>query len=241
MKAIKQIIQRIIKKHKMTNSNPAIEEIDQAEQRPKASSAKLTAEEVKKAIYIDYEGNIKLPPTLLGWYVDGEYKASILEPLFETCENRYKAKGVYVEDHTQLALRLIQQAEDEGRLIVSWSEHDYLLMCKVLMPRDAERLKLVYRNAIRTARPWYRQKYGPLPEKASLDFFEDLLGFHVPERFGLGLVGKALGLIRGQIQEGRSYAKLNNAAREGWTTVVRHNKLDLEGMAHVLRVMTTEA
>ena len=237
MKAIKQIIQRFIEKHKMTNSNPAIEEIDQAEQRPKASSAKLTAEEVKKAIYIDYEGNIKLPPTLLGWYVDGEYMASILEPLFETCENRYKAKGIYVEDHTQLALRLIQQAEDEGRLIVSWSEHDYLLMCKVLMPSDAERLKLFYRNAIRTARPWYRQKYGPLPEKASLNFFEDLLGFYVPDRFGLGLVGESLRLIRGQIEEGRSYADFSKAAKNGWTSVVRHNKLDLEGMTFVLQEM----
>ena len=237
MKAIKQIIQRIIEKHKMTNSNPAIEEIDQAEQRPKASSAKLTAEEVKKAIYIDYEGNIKLPPTLLGWYVDGEYMASILEPLFETCENRYKAKGIYVEDHTQLALRLIQQAEDEGRQIVSWSEHDYLLMCKVLMPSDAERLKLFYRNAIRTARPWYRQKYGPLPEKASLNFFEDLLGFYVPDRFGLGLVGESLRLIRGQIEEGRSYADFSKAAKNGWTSVVRHNKLDLEGMTFVLQEM----
>ena len=238
MKVIKQIIQRIIEKHKMTNSNRAIEEIDQAEQRPKASSAKLTAEEVKKAIYIDYEGNIKLPPTLIGWYVDGKYMASILEPLFETCENRYKAKGVYVEDHKQLALRLIQQAEDEGRLIVSWSEHDYLLMCKVLMPSDAERLKLFYRNAIRTARPWYRQKYGPLPEKASLNFFEDLLGFYVPDRFGLGLVGEALRLIRRQIEGGRSYADFSKAAKNGWTSVVRHNKLDLEGMAFVLKKMT---
>jgi hypothetical protein len=237
MKAIKQIIQRIIEKHKMTNSPRAIEAIDQAEQRPKASSAKLTAEEVKKAIYIDYEGNIKLPPTLLGWYVDGKYMASILEPLFETCENRYKAKGVYVEDHKQLALRLIQQAEDEGRLIVSWSEHDYLLMCKVLMPSNAERLKLVYRNAIRTARPWYRQKYGPLPEKASLNFFEDLLGFYVPDRFGLGLVGESLRLIRVQIEEGRSYADFSKAAKNGWTSVVRHNKLDLEGMEFVLQEM----
>jgi hypothetical protein len=237
MKAIKQIIQRIIEKHKMTNSPRAIEAIDQAEQRPKASSAKLTAEEVKKAIYIDYEGNIKLPPTLLGWYVDGKYMASILEPLFETCENRYKAKSVYVEDHMQLALRLIQQAEDEGRLIVSWSEHDYLLMCKVLMPSDAERLKLFYRNAIRTARPWYRKKYGPLPEKASLNFFEDLLGFYVPDRFGLGLVGEALRLIRGQIKEGRSYVDFSKAAKNGWTSVVRHNKLDLEGMEFVLQEM----
>jgi hypothetical protein len=238
MKAIKQIIQRIIEKHKMTNSTRATEAIDQAEQRPKASSAKLTAEEVQKAIYIDYEGNIKLPPTLLGWYVDGKYMASILEPSFETCENRYKAKGVYVEDHMQLALRLIQQAEDEGRLIVSWSEHDYLLMCKVLTPSDAERLKLLYRNAIRTGRPWYRQKYGPLPEKASLNFFEDLLGFYVPDRFGLGLVGESLRLIRVQIKEGRSYADFSKAAKNGWTSVVRHNKLDLEGMVFVLQEMT---
>ena len=209
------------------------------EQRPKASGAKLTALEAKNAIYIDYEGNMKLPPTLLGWYVDGEYMASILEPLFETCKNRYKAKGIQVEDHAQLALKLIQQAEEEGRLIVSWSEHDYLLMCKVLKPSDGERLKVIYRNAIRTARPWYRQKYGPLPEKASLDFFEDLLGFHVPERFGLGLVGNSLRLIRDQIKEGRGYAELTNAARDGWTTVVRHNKLDLEGMAYVLQKIST--
>jgi hypothetical protein len=203
------------------------------EQRPKASGAELTAQEAKSAIYIDYEGNMKLPPTLLGWYVDGEYKASILEPLFETCKNRYKAKGIHVEDHAQLALKLIQKAEDEGRLIVSWSEHDYLLMNKVLRPSDGERLKVIYRNAIRTARPWYKQKNG----KASLEFFEDLLGFHVPERFGRGLVGNSLRLIRGQIEEGRGYAELTNAARDGWTTVVRHNKLDLEGMAFVLKEM----
>ena len=209
------------------------------EQRPKASGAELTAQEAKNAIYIDYEGNIKLPPTLLGWYVDGEYKASVLEPLFETCKNRYKAKGILVEDHAQLALKLIQQAEGEGRQIVSWSEHDYLHMCKVLKPSDAERLKVVYRNAIRTAKPWYKKKYGPLPVNASLDFFEDLLGFHVPERFGLGLVGNSLRLIRDQIKEGRGYAELTNAARDGWTTVVRHNKLDLEGMAYVLQKIST--
>lgn len=209
-------------------------------QRPKASSASLNAQEVMNAIYIDYEGNIKLPPTVLGWFVDGEYRASIIEPLFETCENRYKAKEIFVEDHEQLALRLIKQAEDEERLIVSWSEHDYLQMSKVLKPKDLERLKTLYRNAIRTARPWYRKKYGPLSEKASLNFFEELLEFYVPERFGIGLVGNSLRLIRGQIADGRGYADLTKAARDGWITVVRHNKLDLEGTSFVLKKMTFE-
>jgi hypothetical protein len=237
----KKIIHQMIDKFLMPNlarSHKSTAVDGSNEQRPKASNAKLTKQDAMNAIYIDYEGNMKLPPTLLGWYVDGKYMASIIEPLFETCENRYKAKGIYLEDHTKLALRLIQQSEDEGRLIVSWSEHDFLLMSKVLNPKDVERLKYVYRNAIRTARPWYRQNYGPLPEKASLDFFEDLLGFYVPDRFGLGLVGKALGLIRSQIQEGRSYGDLTNAAKDGWTTVVRHNKLDLQGMSHILEAIT---
>jgi hypothetical protein len=64
------------------------------------------------------------------------------------------------------------------------------------------------------------------------------VGFYVPDRFGLGLVGKALGLIRSQIQDGRSYGDLTNAAKDGWTTVVRHNKLDLQGMSHVLEAIT---
>lgn len=226
----------------MTNSNYSNNSKVEGsnKQRPKASSARLTAQEVMNAIYIDYEGNIKPPPTLLGWFVDGEYRASIIDPLFETCENRYKAKEIFVEDHEQLALRLIKQAEDEERLIVSWSEHDYLQMSKVLKLKDLERLKTLYRNAIRTARPWYRKKYGPLPEKASLNFFEDLLEFFIPERFGVGLVGNSLRLIRGQIADGRGYADLTKAARDGWITVVRHNKLDLEGTSFVLKKITFE-
>ena len=103
MQAARKIIEKIIGKFQMPNSTKvteAAEPTGSTEQRPKASNAKLTAQEAKNAIYIDYEGNMKLPPTLLGWYVDGEYKASILEPLFETCKNRYKAKGIQVEWHS---------------------------------------------------------------------------------------------------------------------------------------------
>ena len=212
---------------------------DQPTELPlKASKAKLLAEEIERAIYIDYEGNMDRPPTLLGWYVDGTYHASIIEPLFATCSNRYRTKGIYVTDHEKLALRLLEQAEEEKRLIVSWSEHDYLHMCKILNSIDEARLQLVYRNAIKTAKPWYRNKFGSLTEKAKLQFFEDLLGFYVPERFGLGLVGESLRLIREQIEKGRTYIDLTKAAKNGWISVVRHNKFDLQGMAFVLNAIT---
>ena len=205
------------------------------------SRVKITAAQAKSAIYLDYEGNKDKAPTLLGWVVLGAYRAAIVEPLFATCANRYRAKGIYAEDHANLVLRLITQAEDEKRVIVSWSEHDFNHMAKVLKPDAIQRLLQVYRNAIRTARPWYRLKNGRLPGSATLDYFESLTGYAVPEKFGLGLVGAALRLIRSQLKEGRDYSGLSDKARVDWVKIVKHNRHDLIGMAHVLKFITSAA
>lgn len=205
------------------------------------SRVKITAAQAKSAIYLDYEGNKDKAPTLLGWAVSGAYRAAIVEPLFATCADRYRAKGIYAEDHANLVLRLITQAEDENRLIVSWSEHDFNHMAKVLKPGDVKRLLVIYRNAIRTARPWHQITIGRLPGRATLDYFESLTGYAVPEKFGLGLVGEALRLIRSQLKEGRDYSGLSDKARLDWVKIVKHNRHDLIGMAHVLKFITSAA
>jgi hypothetical protein len=207
--------------------------------RYKTSNVKITSTEAKSAIYLDYEGNKDKAATLLGWFVLGEYKAAIIEPLFATCADRYRSKGIYLEDHENLVLRLITQAEDENRRIVSWSEHDFNQMAMVLKPEDIHRLLLVYRNAIRTAKPWHRMTNGDLPGPAALEYFESLTGYAVPERFGVGLVGDALRLIRSQLKEGRDYSGLSDKAREGWVKIVKHNRHDLIGMDHVLNFITS--
>ena len=209
--------------------------------RYKTSKIKITSAEAKSAIYLDYEGNKDKSPTLLGWAVSGKYKAAIVEPLFVTCADRYRAKGIYAEDHETLVLRLITQAEGENRRIVSWSEHDFNQMTMVLKPADIQRLLLVYRNAIRTTKPWHRMTNGDLPGPATLDYFESLTGYAVPERFGLGLVGEALRLIRSQLKEGRDYSALSDKARGDWVKIVKHNRHDLIGMAHVLKFITSAA
>jgi hypothetical protein len=212
--------------------------LDETPVRFKTSRAKITSAEARQAIYLDYEGNKDKEPTLLGCFVSGAYKAAIIEPLFATCADRYRAKGIYPEDHETLVLSLISQAEVENRLIVSWSEHDFNHMAMVLKPGDIQRLLVVYRNAIRTARPWHQSKIGKLPGRATLDYFESLSGYVVPEKFGLGLVGQTLRLIRGQLQQKRDYPELSDRSREGWVKIVKHNRHDLIGMAHVLKFIT---
>jgi hypothetical protein len=194
----------------------------------------LCAEEVKQAIFVDYEGNIDKPPTLLGWRVDGKTHAAIVEPAFSVCSNRYRAKNVDLADHSVLASRLIALAEQESRKIVSWSEHDFKVMSKELSESQRGSFCTVYRNAIRTARSWHYSTMGHSVKEASLACFSELLGFSVPVRYGSGVVGQGLRLIRQQIEEGRTYAELTPRGRASWVAIVKHNRLDLAAMEHIL-------
>lgn len=207
----------------------------------KASTAKLTAVEAERALYVDYEGNVDRPPTLLGWREDGRTGGAIIEPTFSTCEDRWRARGVLVWDHEGLVKELITRAEQQDRRIVSWSEHDWRHMMQILGDEVwQERLCNVYRNAIQTARPWYRRNHGPLPQAATLHFFLTLFGEAPPEIFGLEVVGTSLRLLRSQLAEQRKYPELTPAARKAWVRVVKHNRLDLTGMELVIKRVTAQ-
>ena len=204
----------------------------------KPIKSKLSAAEIQRAIYIDYEGNMHAAPTLLGWRVDGQNHAAIVESGFADCAGRYRAKQVTEKPHEVLIRELVLQAQTEGRRIVSWSEHDYNMMHDAVGDADRLQIRQVFRNALNTARPWHRRTRGATPpDKASLSYFCDILYFPVPEKYGLGLVGESLKTIREQLSQGRKYADLSPGARSRWVRVVKHNQLDLEGMEHVLKTM----
>lgn len=204
-----------------------------------ASTAKLTPEEICRAIYVDYEGSMDRPPSLLGWRIDGVHFGAIVEPVFAPCADKYRAKGNHFQDHGPLVASLIMKAERESRRIVSWSEHDWREMMAALdEPSLQERLCTVYRNAIKSARPWYRNHFGETPPRATLAHFLEWLGTPHPERYGQGKVGTGLRIIREQLETGRSYSELSPKARAHWVTVVKHNRLDLQGMERVLQATT---
>lgn len=194
----------------------------------------LSLVQLQRAIFLDYEGNKDKPPTFLGWRVDGETFGAIVEPLFDLCEKRYHAKYVVALVHVELVSELVQRAVDEKRHIVTWSQHDLRCMKKVIEPAQLSRLEDVYRNALATARPWYRKQFGETAEVASLSHFCELLDLSIPQRFGSGVVGKTLGLIRTQLNEGRGYSELTPSARKGWISVLRHNEYDLLCMEKVM-------
>jgi hypothetical protein len=179
----------------------------------------------------DYEGSENHPPTLLGYMIDGEVSAAIVEPCFYDCRERYKAKHAVSADHLIIVKELIHCAEKEDRVIISWSEHDYNQMITALGEHLNEilLLKKQFRNAIFSARQWVKKKYpGVIIKRNDLASMMKITGHRVPDKYGQNLVGDALRLLREQLSKGRKYVELTSAAVIGWRTVVKHNVHDLK-------------
>ena len=202
-----------------------------------STKPKITADELSRAIFIDYEGNIDRDPTLLGWRIDGRSHAAILEENFETCGDRYRAKDIHSIDHKQLVSEIVSQASNEDRVIISWSEHDLRIINQHLSTKDQNRLSPRYRNAITTARSWHYRALEKRAPAGDLSYFCQLLGYPIPKKYGTGKVGHGLRLIRNQLLEGREYQELTPKARALWVAIVKHNDLDLRSMEFVLRSM----
>jgi hypothetical protein len=201
----------------------------------------LTRDEIKRAIFVDYEGSMNKQPTLLGYIIDDNIKSAIIESCFYDCRGRYKAKHAFVADHKEIAKELVNRAKKENRVIISWSEHDYNQMSAVLNEHGDEvaTLNEHFRNAIFSARRWFKLKYPrAIKKKNDLSPMMKITGYRVPEKYGPNLVGDALALLRKQLTEGRKYADLSDAAQKGWRTVVKHNVHDLKGMRHVLETLS---
>ena len=100
--------------------------------KKRAGQSILTRDDIKRAIFVDYEGSKNHPPTLLGCMIDGEVSAAIVEPCFYDCRERYKAKHAVSADHPIIVKELIHCVEKEDRVIISSSEHDYNQMITAL-------------------------------------------------------------------------------------------------------------
>jgi hypothetical protein len=198
---------------------------------------RITPEELTSALFVDYEGNMQRDPTLLGWRVDGITHGAIVDPDFAPCAHRWRAKKIFLHSHRALVRELITQVSDERRVVIGWSEHDLKLMQALLPPKEQDRLTLLYRNAVKTARSWHARHENRRAPTGELAYFCQLLGFPVPQAYGAGRVGQALRLIRGQLLEGRDYPDLTRRARASWAVVVKHNALDLQAMEFVLHAM----
>lgn len=212
----------------------------------------ITPEQARRAFYVDFEGRKATPDMLLGvlwqryrkgppslrhYLVDPRLApiAECIEVDAEIAEQEWEVKETRsaVEDILRLARR-------QKRLIVAWSQHDFGVIANGQPLSRFQRVYLVrlYRDGKETARKWVNRGVAgmrlPPGKKHALDRYQRMIGYDVPEEFGLGKTGENLGKLVEALEKRGSWDALTDRQQERAREVVGHNFCDLEGMREIV-------
>ena len=206
----------------------------------------MTASQVRRAIYIDFEGRKVLdePPALLGVLYEGDpdepgaeliFRQYVLDsalwPLAGRGPNTRRAVL------TEIINWLIRFSESEHRHLVSWSLHD-----SDLIRRWSDHTAFRHRTAIPTARRWRAGRTSLGPGCPDVEFsgnhlqsYLQLIGYSVPEEVRQGAAGW-IAYVRARMEgAGGDPDRLSPAGRRDWERLVEHNRHDCFGMRAVVQ------
>jgi hypothetical protein len=200
------------------------------------SRTRLTPDEARRALYIDFEGRKGAPPVLLGctrrsrlrtsdtvWQVVTEER---LRPLGEA--DRIETLTLH-----EAVERILVRAEKRDRLIVAWSEHE-LDVVRVFCPDLLARFEARFRNSRDLAERWRNKCHaGVKPASGSLADYLWLTGYEVPERARPGRVGETVRLLLRSLGRGGRVSDITDKQLARWDDLREHNRHDCTGMRSV--------
>lgn len=213
-------------------------------------AAALTAQEAANAIFLDFEGTKTDRPSLLGWYVEGRWTATVLEPVFEPMVPHGHPLGtVHFRPLADILIELREMSVLESRAVVCWSERERTAICEDETLdsglRDWWEDNLV--NILKPAKRWARENGVEVPairnsygkeSSASLTGFRHATGYEpVARNLEHGNTAKRIRAVRRQIELRGTFEALTPTVKGHWTKVLSHNFHDCAGLAHVCNVI----
>ena len=209
----------------------------------------ITLTQARHAIYVDFEGNVRMPPSVLGVLYSprpGESRPlitqTVVEPALAALARRsalprdIEVEHIGAEPLVDVLTDLLAIAEVEGRIIVSWAWFDLDKVLESDLPDDLkQRLAARWRNGQLDAKRW-RKVLGKRKVKRrghTLERYMRTVPHRVPEAFGPGVTGRALRAARAQAAKGRTYKELPPGVQVGWAAMLGHNYHDLVGLRAV--------
>ena len=201
----------------------------------RARKDRLTPEEARRALYIDFEGGKGEPPVLLGCGRRTGRGARRFVPQYIT-DLRFAPLAddeVEVLPLADAVERILQRAESKDRLIVAWSNHE-LDVVKEYSPEHLDRLQARYVNARTFAVYWRNACHaGERPATNTLADYLDLIDYKVSDGAGPGNVGETVSRIAKSLAKGKGLAGLTDDQRRRWRDLREHNLHDCRGMKAV--------
>jgi len=194
--------------------------------RRKNPHALISSKEASKAIYIDFEGFVDKPPTLIGILIEDHFEQIIFEDGLRSAAD---AKGMRVSSLNEVIDKLYSVCADEGRLIVAYSQHEINVIRKYTN-RD---ISDIYRDARMIARRWKSicfDRSAPIRKckalKDYLTYLEFPRGSYLGEKKSTARIKAVLEMSKRR----GNYDALTPVVKAKWTKLLEHNQIDCIGM-----------
>ena len=198
----------------------------------RARKDRLTPEEARRALYIDFEGGKGEPPVLLGCGRRTGRGARRFVPQVIT-DLRFAPLAddeVEVRPLADAVEGILQRAESKDRRIVAWSTHERDVI-EAYCPEHLARFDERFVNGKRVAQRWRNALHGgDTPPGNHLADYLALIGYQVDASAGPGNVGETVSRIAKSLAKGKGLAGLTDDQRRRWTDLREHNLDDCRGM-----------
>ena len=217
----------------------------------------ITPQQVERAMYIDFEGTMKDPPSMLGVLTVTDGEVEFDQPVFEEAlwpAARYAPPNTegYATKPAELMVTLTElrdKATNERRQIFAFSEHELNEITKALSSDDEiEWWKTNLINVRPYAKRWAKQAHpnytfkksaNPMGGKHTLDQFLQLAGYEVPKMHGPGNSAQRIKYVRNQlVKKNGNWSALTRVAKGKWTKAMRHNWHDCYGTYQLMKQVT---
>ena len=211
----------------------------------------LNSDMLQDAIILDFEGLKGDEPSLLGFFVDGEFKQICFD---NTLKIAAIEKEIELRELNETLNLLIDKCIDEKRIMIGYSRREYDVFCEKL-PERIKDINRVYLNALATK--WFRRKY-PLQmkilkkKKSTIkwkpnrsiglkDFLDmELVCYNYPTSMKGVSPAKAIRLMQEQLKIKKNYTVVSRGVKRKWTMMLRYNKLDVLGLRYLLQWILNE-
>ena len=204
-------------------------------------SPKISSQQARRAITIDFEGNMESAPSLIGIHVDGTVRHFILEPQLGPLTSLTNRNYVVERSDLESVLAdLDRMSRSEDRIISGFTEHEKVIVetyCE--NPVLVDWFSSVYVNAKKPIGSWANRRAhaGEIDKVTdrSLQTYMGLIGMKYKPGCGINIVGTSLTRLRTQLQQGREVGALSSGAKRRWWRILSHNTTDLTATHALLK------
>ena len=206
----------------------------------------VTEKEITNGIYIDFEGNMGMEPTLLGaYFLDSKSQQAKLlhyvhEPRFQTAAD--SIQSCVFNSIEKTFETLAEMAFREKRLFFAWSSREKeVISNSISNPKLKEFILRHLVDSKKLSKIWKKRFHPdvnfPLitgQGRHRLYEYAKLINYKTPNMAKPGKAGKRLRDVRKQLKNRKNeYLNLTPVAKRKWKNLLLHNEHDCKSMREV--------